>query len=305
MTDEWAMPGSSAPQPRAVAAAESDEVAPPRDAARPTPRPLPMRPQSVIEVLDGGFAVVRARPGPVLGIAAVFIVPLSVIAAWFRRDLLADDAVDLFEEPSLLFATAPGEDGWALLVSFLARSVAQTFVAVAIGMLVTAWYSDRDLELGAVVVRLVRRSPVILAAWLLAHLAQAVGLVGFGIGALIVAVFTTVVAPVVAIEGVGPITALRRSHSLVRGRFGAVLGFFLLSGLFAEVLAAILGLLPTLLGLLLTVDGGWVLVVVGSVVAGVVSTSFLAAATVALYLDLRVRREGIDLQLLVPERFPS
>ena len=29
------------------------------------------------------------------------------------------------------------------------------------------------------------------------------------------------------------------------------------------------------------------------------------AATVALYLDLRVRREGIDLQLLIPERFPT
>ena len=76
-------------------------------------------------------------------------------------------------------------------------------------------------------------------------------------------------------------------------------------GLMAELLGFVLGLLPSLLGYLLSFGAGWVLVAIGSVIAGVVSTTFLAAATVALYLDIRVRREGIDLQLLIPDLFEA
>jgi len=57
--------------------------------------------------------------------------------------------------------------------------------------------------------------------------------------------------------------------------------------------------------LLLGVNGGWILVAVGEIISGVVSTSFLAAATVAFYFDLRVRREGIDLHLEMVDRFPQ
>lgn len=304
---DWATPGSSAAQPQAPAVVfgpVSSTGSSALGATQRSPRPLPLRPQSLLEILDGGFAIVRARSSLLLGISAVFIVPLSVLSAYLQRDLITTDGSELFNDPWLFQSTAPGGGWTAFVVGFLARSLVQSVVAVAIGLLIAAWYSDREAELTDVLKWLSRRAHVILAAWFLTHLLQGLGLVGAVVGALVVAVFTTVVAPVVAVEQAGPIEAIRRSFSLVSGRFGTVLAFFALSGLLAELLGLVLGLLPTLLGFVLTIGGGWVLVAVGSVIAGIVSTTFLAAATVALYLDLRVRREGIDIQLLIPDRFP-
>ena len=306
MTDgEWATPGSAAPQPAAARVAVSASAAgpTPTSGGGPPPRPLPMRPQSTLEVLDSGFAIIRARPGLVLGLAAVFMVPLSLVSAWVRRDETGRDGSELFDDPQLFAIVSPGDGPAAFLVSVLGRSLAQTVVAFAIGRLVAAWYADREADLTEILGWVLRRLPVIATAWLLAHLLQAAGLVVFVVGALIVAMFTVVVAPVLAVEQVGPIAALRRSFRLVSGRFVPVAVFFVGSGVLAEFLGVILGLLPTLLGYLLTIGGGWLLVAVGNVIAGIVSTSFLAAATVALYLDLRVRREGIDLQLLIPDLF--
>ncbi len=191
-----------------------------------------MRPQTILEVLDGGFAIVRARPGLLLGLSAVFIVPLSVLSAFLRRSATGSSGSELLEDPWLLNSTAPG-DGWApFLVGMLGRSLVQTIVAFAVGRLVSAWYSDREADLAEVLRWIARRAHVIVAAWVLTHLLQALGLVGVGVGALIVAVFTTVVAPVVAIEQVGPIAAIRRSFALVRGRVGPVLFFCLRPPLF-------------------------------------------------------------------------
>lgn len=307
---EWTTPGIGAAQP-SVPDPSTAHLGPAAGRAvgvaeRP-PRPLPMRPQSVIEILDGGFAIVRARPGLLLGISALFIVPFSVLSAFLRRGETGASVSDVLDDPSLFNSTAPGDGAIAFVIGVLGRSLVQTIVAFAVGRLVAAWYSDREADLTEVLRWIFRRIHVIVAAWVLVHVLEAIGLLGVGVGALIVATFTIVVAPALAIERLGPIAAIRRSFALVRGRFAPALGFFLLSGLLAETLGIVLGLLPTLLGYMLSLgavgSAAWVLVAIGSVIAGVVSTTFLAAATVALYLDIRVRREGIDLQLLIPDLF--
>ncbi len=92
---------------------------------------------------------------------------------------------------------------------------------------------------------------------------------------------------------------------MVRGRFGAVLGFFVLSAVVAVVPAGVLTIAPAMLAAQFVIPASWLVVALGSALAGTVSSAVLASATVALYIDLRVRLEGIDLQLLITDRFPA
>ena len=55
--------------------------------------------------------------------------------------------------------------------------------------------------------------------------------------------------------------------------------------------------LPQALASLVGAEAGWAISSFGSMLAAIVITPFVAAATVLLYLDLRVRAEGLDLEL--------
>jgi len=102
--------------------------------------------------------------------------------------------------------------------------------------------------------------------------------------------------------------ALARSWRLVRGSFWRVLGITLLAGLIVVVTAGVLqipfSLLAALAGggnsLLPAIGGnvaGILISAVGGVVAGAVARPISAGVAVLLYVDLRMRREGLDLVL--------
>src|SRR5262249_61190682 len=95
---------------------------------------------------------------------------------------------------------------------------------------------------------------------------------------------------------------------LVRSSLWRVLGITLLASLIVLVTAGVLqipfGLLAALAGggssLLLSTGGsvaGVLISAVGSVVAGAVARPISAGVAVLLYVDLRMRREGLDLVL--------
>ena len=122
------------------------------------------------------------------------------------------------------------------------------------------------------------------------------------------AVMFRMAAQVVVLEREGPVRALARSWRLVRGSFWRVLGITLLAGLIVLVTAGVLqipfGLLAALAGggnSLLPATGGNVagilISAVGGVVAGAVARPISAGVAVLLYVDLRMRREGLDLVL--------
>ena len=122
------------------------------------------------------------------------------------------------------------------------------------------------------------------------------------------AIMFRMAGPAVVLERQGPAQALARSWRLVRGSFWRVLGITLLAGLIVLVTAGVLqipfGLLAALAGggssLLLSTGGsvaGILISAVGGVVAGAVARPISAGVAVLLYVDLRMRREGLDLVL--------
>ncbi len=99
---------------------------------------------------------------------------------------------------------------------------------------------------------------------------------------------------------------MRRSARLVNRRFWRVLGLALLSVLVEWLFETAIGLLPSLFALFLGTDGiGWVLSAAAAILTQLITVPVVAGITVLIYLDLRVRTEGLDLELDAIEAFPA
>lgn len=311
-TPPWVAPDAAAPGPDVAApvAPATPGTPPPqrpgttrrdRDAGAPAP-PVPLRRLAPSDLLDGAFAVLKASPANVLAVAALFVVPVQLVAAWLQRDALAalnlfdvlagdEAAIEAVEEDDL-GATAAG------LLGLMGMSISLPFVCAATTALVLARHRGHDPSLGELVGTVVRKAPVLLVAWVLVHVAEVLGLFLCGVGALAAMTLFLVTAPVVVAEDLGPVAAMRRSARLARRRFWPTLGVALLTGLVASLFDQALSSAPVLLAVLVGTDGaGWLLLGAGGVMSSIVTTPVVAAATSLYYLDLRVRTEGLDLEL--------
>ncbi|MDH3707570.1 MAG: hypothetical protein OES57_15995, partial [Acidimicrobiia bacterium] len=265
--------------------------------------PVPLRPLTLGEILDGGFDTLRISPGLILGLAAAVVVPAELVSTWFERDLLDGNPWRYVVDRPWRFLIDSGTgtvdpSAAAMLVGFALALVVPALVAVAVGRVLSAWYAGTQITGAAATATLVRRGWVVL---LLAPVRAAAGLVLFGVP-LVLLVLT---GPVVGIEGVGPAEALARSSRLVTRRFGSALGFYLLSAFLFILLTASLNLVALVFAEIFLGGLGWVLLVCASIGVRVLLTAFLAAATCLLYLDSRVRVEGLDLELMLIDEWPA
>jgi hypothetical protein len=258
---------------------------------------------TVADILDGAFAVLKASPARILGVVAVFVVPVQLIAAYLQRDLLNGDGLtELFNggDSSLLTASNQNQSAaatWAPFVLIAGEAIVLPFVCGAVMRLVGGWYAGRDPKFGELMGAVGRRWWSLLAAWVLIHLLDAVFAIACVLPALLPMTAFIVTAAVVVAEDLGPIAAMKRSYQLVRRRFGPCLGVCILTGVVSYLLDQVLGILPETVALIVGTDVGWPLLAVGGVLSKLITTPLVAAATVLLYLDLRVRTEGLDLEL--------
>lgn len=110
---------------------------------------------------------------------------------------------------------------------------------------------------------------------------------------------------IVVLEGCGALDSLRRSWNLVSGSFWRVLGISIVLSILIQVIT----LAPTffLQFVILVLPWSFVWVVLNSVVGSVIQTLILPiqfAALTLLYYDLRIRKEGFDLQFMAQQMTP-
>lgn len=294
--------------PRAVAGPMADPATTGRASRPGLPR---LGPMTVSDVLDGAFAILKAAPATIIAFTAVFAVPVQILGAWLQRDLLGGDSLlDVLNgsDSSLSAVDSGGGMGgaWAQMVLFFGPALALVFVASGIVRLVGAWHVGRDLSLSELLRGTVPLAWPLLASWALVHLAEGLGMLLCGFPALAVMTWFLVTAPVIGAERLGPIEAMRRSARLVGRRFWPVMGLSLLSGIVSALFGYALGLVPTVLSLLVGTDGlGWLLTAAAGVLTALVTMPVVAGVTVLIYLDLRVRTEGLDLELDAIEALPA
>jgi len=113
--------------------------------------------------------------------------------------------------------------------------------------------------------------------------------------------------PTVVLERQPVVASLRRSRALVKGAWWRTFGILLLVNVIAQILAGILSVPFTIGALGATFFTGedvnpyeiipLLITAVGTIVAGAITWPFTAAATALLYVDRRMRREALDMQL--------
>ncbi|MFG2212898.1 hypothetical protein [Streptomyces sp. NPDC048638] len=137
-----------------------------------------------------------------------------------------------------------------------------------------------------------------------------------GLAATIVTVWLAVryslASPALMLERQGVIASMRRSAKLVRGSWWRVLGIQILAYLLVALVEFIIQIPATLIAFLISgedlmawVNGtsdttGWTFLTVmgvGAVISSALSFPISAGVTALLYMDQRIRREALDLEL--------
>lgn len=289
---------------------------------------MAIRPLNLGELLDGAFKLFIANWRTIVVVAGVFLVPLQLLSAYLQRDLLGGGLLEMMRDPAAaqMFGEAGsmGED-WAILLGVAQSLVILPLITGAVSAVVAASYLGGSLEAGAALAAGVRRWWALIASWILLIVASmlslglAVGVVALvaaggvplavtvvlgivmvlaGIAAWLAVASLFAVAPAaIVVEGLGPVQGLRRSARLLRPRLLPVLGTLTVASLLVFVLSMVLGGVPQFAGMMAGDRLGWVLVAVGGIAAGLVTTPFLAIVLTLLYFDGRVRQEALDLRL--------
>ncbi|MFI6293015.1 glycerophosphoryl diester phosphodiesterase membrane domain-containing protein [Nonomuraea sp. NPDC050790] len=301
---------------------------------------IPLRPLGLGDILDGSIKFIRSNPKAILGIsalgAALAAVPVAIATA-----VLNGQVTSLSRDPEsvssggVITTLVAGYSGIliSLVVSFVVTTVLTGILTRILGRSVfggkitpgEAWNLVKG-RIGAlfgvvVLVGLVMLAPVVpivgLFALLVANTSSpqdAFGLIGLGLlMILLYAVYAlffntrfAFAAPIVVLEGRGPVEAMKRSWRLVSGDFWRVLGILLLTGILAYLVSSVLSVPFSLASSLLGVTGSdgvgvialsAVLLAIGSTLAAMIVYPFQAAVAGLLYADRRMRSEAFDLVL--------
>ncbi|WP_069811036.1 DUF7544 domain-containing protein [Streptomyces sp. TP-A0874] len=136
------------------------------------------------------------------------------------------------------------------------------------------------------------------------------------LAAIVVAVWIwirfSLAAPALMLEKQGVINAMRRSAKLVRGAWWRIFGIQLLTVLLVMMAALVIQLPMMLIGLVAggeetlnwllgeSDDIGWVFLIIaaiGAVISSTITLPISASVNALLYVDQRIRREALDLEL--------
>lgn len=120
----------------------------------------------------------------------------------------------------------------------------------------------------------------------------------------------SVASPAMVLENLGVFAAIGRSWSLTRGNFWRLFGINILTAIITSMVAGIFGGIAGALGAIFVVVGSsspedviaslnttYILTMVTSTIAQLLILPFTSSVNALLYIDLRMRKEGMDVEL--------
>jgi hypothetical protein len=253
------------------------------------------------EIVSTALGLYRAEAVALWKIALVIVVPIAIIDELIFGLSLPSDAY-VYHGTIYVSSSASYNPGALAIVIPLVLDVIGPALAIgALSKLLldvctrrsTGWRHSLDFAVE-------RLGPLIWLS-LIVGVLFVVGLILLVIPGIWVLVICSVAIPVLMFEGAGNFGAIRRSHELVRGRwwatFGALLVGIVLLIIAQLIVGAVIGAITTgvklnSLGVLLVLAG------IGRVISLLISLPFYAALTTVIYLDLRARHGGPDLEVL-------
>lgn len=263
--------------------------------------------QLVVPSMSSAFSTVTAEEPELAGLGSLYAQTIAAALGTSLTALLATPVVEgiltvsvsqsvigrkltVREVWARIRSRVPALIGWALLRSLGATVLFAAWVAILV--LIIAGLVDQSP--GAVVV---------LVLLMLAVL---------GVGVVWLGVRLGLVAPSLALEGRGLGTTLARAWRLTRGSFWRLFGVYLLASVMVYIAASIVTYPIQLLAGIFSAGGtstatfGLVVgMILSTVLSAAITTIFLSSVVALLYVDVRMRREGLDVQLAAAAQAPE
>jgi len=245
------------------------------------------RPMGIGEILSTAFQLYQRHWRTLFAIAAVVVVPFTLL-----QYLIGDQVRTRGEEVAngVVIETASWSVGLAGLVAALAGVVMFLVLTGAITRAVAAEVAGEDPSVEQSYRFGFHRFWSVLLVSLLVGLATIGGLILFIIPGIYIGVRLAVSIEALVVEGRRGTEAMGRSWELVGGHWWHAFGTLVVAGLLTGVVNA-----------LITAPFGntsWFVQAVAAAVATVVTLPYGVLVGVLLYLDLRARKENLDLERL-------
>jgi hypothetical protein len=158
-------------------------------------------------------------------------------------------------------------------------------------------YLNRQVSTADAIKAIWRRYGVLLPAQMVAGLVVLVGFILFIVPGILWTLSYTLIAPVIMLETVGAQEGRKRSWDLVSGNRGKVFVVLFVVGILTGVLSSAVDMVLPLLFDATTWGGRFSLQVVAQLLSYLV-VPITTIANVLLYYDIRIRKEGFDLEML-------
>ena len=296
---------------------------------------VPLRPLSVGEVLDGSFSTIRKHPRIVFGFAAVLAVAAALIR--LGVGLALNNVPGTFGSTSFstnstdssgdnLHSTGLSATGYlvSLVVNALCVALLAGIVTGVVGKAVIGQPADgreilrsiRKRWFGLLMVSILAEilpfTPFVLVILgiLLGLVSPGLGVAGGVLGGIAAVVLggllwgrLAVAVPIFILERRGPGASIARSWRLVRGAFWRTWGLRALVTIIVSIASSVLSL-PVYFVIFASALNGHtpstaslVLLVIASAGVWMLTQPLIAAALTLIYVDRRMRAEGLDLQL--------
>lgn len=282
------------------------------------PAPLRLRPLPVGELLDETFKLYRRHFNVIAGVALIVVLPnlvLALISGSYRANPFSylqqvlqnannPEELQRIQQRQAEFNSSP-----LYILSFLLTALLLPFSLGAIFRAATSLAAGNVETIGSVLMGTARRYFALVGIGILTSLVIVGGILIITIPVVIlVLVRWAVDTPVLFAENVGPIRAVGRSWNLTRGNWWRTLGILILVGILVSIIQTALtalfgGLAAVVPGLGNDLRAAIVLTVSTGVNALVSPITPIAISL--LYLDLRVRKEGLDLDQLARQAAPG
>lgn len=295
-----------------------------------TPKPgvIPLRPLKLGDIFEGAFRTVRGNPGATVGLALavsmLFAIPSILLTLVlgdipFESDGTGDTSFLVASNASQVFSFVAAILLSGMLVVVVAEAVLGHRASIG-----EAWTRIRPrfwsllgatllivlamvLIIGVLVAMVIG---VYAAAGDIAAIISGVLAVIIGLCALVwLGTKTSLATAAISLEKLGPIAGLKRSWALTNGQFWRILGITLLAQMLVGMIASLItvpAMMVGMAGVFATTDpesatmpvGFLIFVQVVTILASAITAPFTASVTGLLYIDQRIRREALDLNLM-------
>lgn len=264
-----------------------------------------LRPLRVGEILDAAIKLYLRNWRVLMGAAAAVAVPLHLVtgailaSAYSQGDEISSG---LFNSTTLTRAQANARLGATGINAFI-DLIITGFVVAACTRAISDTYLGQEAAIGSSLRAAARRLAPLIVVQILYVIGVVLGFILLIVPGVWLYAAWSVAIPALVVERVGPLRALRRSRQLVSGRWRASAAVLLLANVMVGVVG---GVLTELLGgLALGSDPTVAAAVVVSTLSGIVVTillqPFTATVYTVLYYDLRVRKDGYDIERLAED----